>query len=165
MKSHSTRSTYQAGCRCTKCRGAHARAAKRYRQQTGTDSLVPIAASQAHVRWLKVNSKAISKVTGIHNSVIDKIRYGLRKYARRSTEKKILALTREDVAAAQPALLVPAEETKQLLLDLRASGFTGREIARKAGVRCGQLAIRAERVRAWNAKRIEGLYRKMGEAA
>jgi hypothetical protein len=166
MRAHGTNWAYQQGCRCRSCKNAHTATAKRYRVNKGMDCLVSVIPSRARLNRLNVPNVAVAKAIGLSVDFVSKVRVSpTKKYVRTSVEQKILALAEDDL---DPKLLrstlVPGDETRELVSDLTCSGFSHRAIGRKAGIKSG-LALTRSRVRLWNAKRIESLYRKTGVAA
>lgn len=161
---HGTKSGYTAGCRNECCRSAKALASKRERARAGADSFVPAEPSRKHLAKLGLSHAVAAQVLGLSLSAVQKLSYGQRKYLRRSTAQKILFLNSNQIDPQLRLKFVSAENTREMLEDLYSSGFTNRELAQKLGLRTS-LHIRYGRVRPWNEKRIEQLYRTLGTKA
>ena len=163
---HGTRWKYSKGCRCRPCRNARRDGGREERRRKGMQQIVSVDRSRARLNRLNAPNVAIARVTGLSIGFIAKIRSNFnKKFVYESTERLILSVTEEQIDESWlGSKFVNGKETRQLVLDLNASGFSNREIGRKLGIK-SPLAFSRERVRLWNAKRIERMYRTAGVRA
>lgn len=159
------------GCKCPVCRSAWSKYNYQRQRARKNGSYVLVSAKRAQEHLEKFESVwKLSKVSGINRSTLERIRDGVRHQIRPETEKKVLALTKEQLELAWPkhtggGSLIPARKAKELVEDLLVSGFTLPDLGRKANLKAPLRLLGKKYVRAWNAKRIEKIYRTMGEAA
>jgi len=163
-KPHGTRLRYMAGCRCLPCRAANSnyetmRAARR-RMGLG-NGLVSARRARRHVLQLSragVGYKTVAAVARVSNSVMFKIRQGIREQIRALTEKRILEVTSNDVRGSA---LIPAKPTWNKLNWLLEEGFTRTELARRLGsnAKVPALQVKKDVVTATTAKKVEALWR------
>lgn len=116
------------------------------------------------------NPEAVARISGLHRTVISRIVNNQVTGIYKRTEEAILAVTRRDINELWPLLagdgsFVAAGPTKKMIADLKKSGFSDCELGRKANLRSGLRVLGKKYVRAFNAKRIEEIYRKSGAAA
>ncbi len=161
-KAHGTRSNYRVGCRCLLCRAANSRyeSERRAMRQSGEwNCLVPATRARRHILNLSkhnVGRRAISAASDVSATIIFEIKRGRRATIRKSTQDRILAVTR---LAVSDAALVPAANTWRQLNTLLAEGFSKAELARRLGLRSGSLQLGKEKVLARNAVRVDRFYR------
>ena len=160
---HGTTRLYSRGCRCVPCRTAHAAYQKRRRallKMNAGDVLVSAELAREHLRWLSgrdVGKRAVGDVTGIAWQVIGRIANGQQRRIRRSTEEKIMRVTTDCRADRSE---IDAAQTKRLIDDLRAHGYTLAELGRRLGYTREDLQFyRSKRITAINASRVERLHR------
>lgn len=137
--------------------------AKAYREQHGADVLVKAKPTITHMRKLNVPIDLISKVSGIDDSVVNRILS--RKFIRKSTAQKIQAIDKtriNEFLSVTRKGFVPSGIAKELLTDLRVSGFSFRKLERETGV---IMRLRHKKARASKVREIERVYRQLGVAA
>jgi len=168
MNPHGTRQRFHQGCRCESCRNAwncYQASRARARRRGDWQGLVRTKAARSHIEKLGASNRVIAVAAGVSASVIDRIRTGKKILVR--SRDAVLAVRQQDIANAYPLLsagaFIPADETKRLLADLESAGFNRCELGRKVGLT--ELRIEKPRVRLWNAKRVERIYRKIGTKA
>jgi hypothetical protein len=159
---HGTRARYTSGCRCDDCRRANTQWA-RTRAKTivfhGKDPLVPANVVRAHLVQLSgkgVGRRAVSAACDVSKTVIFAIRSGKKTRIRRSTERRILAVTAD---ARADHSLVPAAPVWKMIRHLVREGFTQRELAARLGYKSRALQIQREWCEARTAMKIERFYR------
>lgn len=163
-----TRAKYISGCRCVKCRAANsAYQCERERRRAAGESnpLVDAAPAREHIRSLSkqgIGYKTVAEYSGVGKSTLFQIAKGERVQVRRNTLDAILAVDRSCYSAGT---LLPANEVWKQIKWMRTEGFTDREIARRAGIRCGHLQIGSKRVTGKTAVAIDKVYRiaRLGE--
>ena len=160
-KPHGTRGRYRSGCKCLLCRAANSRyaTARAAAQKRGEDAaLVSAAPARAHLLKLAdegIGCPAAAAEAGCSKTTIWDIRRGWKKRIRRTTEKKILALTAADGA------FVAAGPTWRRIAELRREGgFTQAEIARRLGYKTPELKFARGRILQRTAAMIERFWRK-----
>jgi hypothetical protein len=170
-KEHGTRIRYVSGCRCDACReanNAYARlVGKRVRAGLG-DPLVDAARARRHLDRLSlagVGRRTVSDVAGVPHSTLSKIRRGQRLHLRKSTERKILAVTR---ACLTDAKLVPGDQVRKWIAWLLDQGYTRTALAAYLGSTAKTPALQIAKRGAVTARthaRVEKLVRdvKNGE--
>lgn len=159
-----TRAKYvSGGCRCVPCRAAASRyESERLRARRNGDwnGLVPADAARHHLMKLSkqgIGRRSVSDATRVPQSTRHAIKTGRKTQIRRSTEQRILAVTRD---AAGMALLVPAAPTWRLIDKLLDEGFTKARIAHEIGRKHGALQFHTARITRRSAIAIERLYRR-----
>jgi hypothetical protein len=151
------------GCRCMLCRAAASRYESerlRARRSGEWNGLVSAAAARKHLLRLSkqgVGRRSVSDAALVPQSTLQEIKTGRKTQIRRSTERRILAVTKE---AAGMAFLVPAAPTWALIERLLEEGFTRTRIAREIGRKAPSLQLRTDRITKRNAIAIERLYRR-----
>lgn len=127
-----SRLRYFAGCRCDPCRRANADyerelAAKRRRGEgNGFVSAEPAREHLARLSAAGVGYRTAADAARVSGSTVGKVVYGQRTKIRAQTARRILAVT---VDAAMDGARTDAAETKRLLAELRAWGYTATAIA------------------------------------
>lgn len=169
---HGTRQRFSQGCKCDPCRKAW----NRYnynrikaRKQGDWRGSVPINKARAHIELLG-SPEAVARISGLHRSVITRIVNRKVGGIYRRTEEAILAVTRRDIKDLWPLLahegeFVAAGPIKKMVSDLKRSGFSDTELGKKVNLKTGLRLLGKKYVRAYNARRIEKLYRQTGVAA
>lgn len=158
---HSQRSTYLRGCRCSECREANRVYAIRQRR---TNETRKVSATRARNHLLKlaaegVGSKAAADASDITRFTIVRIRSARTTLIRRRTSEAILKLTKEAVADRG---LIRRERLDEILSELLEEGFTKAEIKRRMGYKGAALPFMAgERIQARSLMRIEKFHRKV----
>jgi hypothetical protein len=158
---HGTRTRYQGGCKCVRCRAANSQ----YEQQRSVarkagqgNGLVPADKARKHLFRLSkanVGTKSVSEVTGVAIHTLVDIRLKRKTQIRRSTEAKILSVTTKAVAGGA---VVSAKRTWVLIGLMLKEGFTKGEIARRLGYKYPQLSFSKDRITANTAAKVERLY-------
>lgn len=174
---HGTPSGYRArGCRCQKCRDAHAtRQAYVYRLK-GYGTWTPFVDAEPvrqHINMLReygIGWKQVSVLSGVSaRSVIQKLIYSHQgrppqQRVRRDVAQKILAVTPSFDHLAEHAL-VPAAGTVRRLQALVTVGWTSAEIANQLGAHQTyvNLLLRGckTRVTAGSARTVKALYDRL----
>lgn len=134
---HGLRASFVRGCRCLPCRAAAARfdSDRRKRRATGdTRELVSPEAARKHLKWLSRNgigSPRVAKASGVARCLIQWIYSGNRAHILRSTERRILAVTADNV----PPWFVDARPVWRILDGLIEDGYERRQLARWLGSR------------------------------
>ena len=172
MRPHGTRQRFSQGCKCDPCRQAwNAYNWSRIKARRAGDwrGSVSIEKAKHHIATLG-NHKAIARIAGIHETVIHRIVNDRVTGIYKSTEDAILSVTKREVDELWPLLadegsFLPAKPIKKMVADLRKSGFTDSELGRKVNLKSGLRVLGKKYVRAYNARRIEQIYRKSGVAA
>ena len=153
-----------ARCRCLPCRAANSRyetgraAARKAGEANG---LVSAAEARAHLIALSrrgVGRRAVADACDVSCSTLAAIRTGRKTQIRVQTARRILAVT-PDARAAKA--FVPAGPTRRLIAALLAEGFSRAELARRLGYRSPALQLKAPRITAENAMRVERFYRRL----
>lgn len=131
--------------------------------------LVPVGKAKKHLKSLG-HHEAVARIAGIHRLVITRIIHGHIAQIRKSTEDAILSVTERDIRKLWPQLahdgsFLPAEPIKEMVAELKRSGFSEVALGRKVSLKTGLRVVGKKYVRAFNARRIEQIYRKAGVAA
>lgn len=161
---HGNRNRYQAGCRCSECRGAQAaymRLRRLARKCGEPNDLVSAGPVKRHLRKLQrqgVGRDAVAEATDIPYSTITRLRKGLQTHLRVVSERKILAVTR---AQALDGATVDATKTWALIAELREEGYEVRFLAKQLGFVGKGLPFGKKRITVRNANRVELLHRKL----
>lgn len=159
---HGTRIRYIGGCRCLPCRSANSlyetQRAARKRAGRG-NQLLPAGRARSHLSTLSRNHfgrRAISRISGVSQALLCRIRTGKQRVIRKDTERRILAVC---VQHASGHMLVKAAPTWKLLGRLMKEGFSKAELARRIGV------SRLRPVKTWTtaatAARVRAFYNKI----
>lgn len=172
MRAHGTRQRFYQGCRCPPCRKAWNKynyARIKARRSGDWRGLVSLDAVKKHIEHLG-NHEATARIAGIHRTVITKIINGNISAVRKSTEEAILSVTKRDIQKLWPILAddwsyLPARPTQLMMADLRRSGFSGHALGRRVSLKSGLRLAGKKHVRAFNARRVEKIYREAGVAA
>lgn len=161
---HGVRIKYIGGCRCVPCRAANSRyeterAAARKRGES--NSIVPATRAKAHLLALSragVGRRSVAAACDVAQSVLHGVRTGRKRRIRASTERAILAVTRDAVA---DRALISGARTRTQIDYLLSEGFTKSELARRLGSKAKQpsLQISDEVVTAANAAKVDRFYR------
>jgi len=162
---HGSRARYVSGCHCAQCREANrlyyyvrikAKIFGRW------DGIVPAGRARRHILKLSrrgIGRRAVAAVSGVSETILFRIRSGLRRQIRASTERRILAVTFD---AYSDAALVSNARTWQRIGVLLSEGFTKQELARRLGSKAKepklQIATRGECL-ARTAVKVERLYK------
>lgn len=132
---------------------------ERCRRRLVDDCIVSAAPARAHMVVLSnagVGRRVVADASGVSLSVVEAIRRGARRRARRSTVAAILSVTAEALADHS---LVDAAPSWILLDELIALGFTKRAIAKSIhGPRSVALQVRGDSVLARTALRIRRVH-------
>lgn len=166
---HGTRNRYQAGCFCPDCCNAdrvYRRAMRKRHRQGIFNTLVDAAAARDHLLKLSrrgVGRRAVADACDVNKSVLQLIKLGKRKQIRKSTEQRILAVTKD--AIADHATMYAGRTWQRIRKLVDEGGFTQKEIARRLGYKKGALQFRRGRILAKNASKVERLYRSLLMAA
>lgn len=166
-RDHGDRLRYMAGCRCDECRRANtsyekARAAAR--KAGDWNGFVPADKAWKHLLKLSdegVCRRAVQAVTDIGGSIISAIRSGAKKQIRARTERKILAVTKDQ---ASDNALTSAEGTWKLLNKLLDKGYTKTQLAHALGGKSPALQVGQEQVTVRTAYEVRKLYEKCEKA-
>lgn len=152
---------YLGGCRCMECRAANSRYSMERDRAVRSgewDGLVPAMLALAHMKWLSrrgVGYRSVADAASVSRTVVFKILQGKRTAMRRSTEKRILAVTVDAVADSG---IVDAAKTWAQIERLRKEGFTLAELARRLGYKNDAVQFK-DRILARNAARVDRFYR------
>lgn len=143
---HGTRTRYAAGrCRCDACRDANTRYERERaeaRKRGEWNGLVDASRAAAHLHKLSkqgVGRRAVCAASDVAMSVVHEIKSGRKTRIRAMTERALLAVT---PAVAAESALIPSAETKRLLRELRAEGFTFEDLARRLGYVARDVQVR-----------------------
>lgn len=157
-REHGTRARYVSGCKCMICRAANSRyqcERDRARREEGdTRELVPASMAVAHLRKLSnagVGYKAVAEAAGLAPSTLGAILFGQRKQIRANHERAILGVTQ---AAVADGALIDAGPTWRRIKALLKRGYTKSSLARIFGYKSPSLQIKAKRIRAMTAWRL-----------
>lgn len=167
-KPHGNRIRYMSGCKCMLCRAANSRYETdraRARRAGDWNGLVPADRARRHLRKLAgagVGKRSVAEAGDVPVSIIDGIRSGRKRQIRARTERSILSVTREALAAGQ---LVDARPTWVRIRRLLREGFTRAELARRLGYRSPALQFRRDTIRLMSAVKIERFYNRIMEAS
>ena len=164
---HGSFQRFNQGCKCDPCRKAWNRynaARMRDRRRGDWQGLVKADRARAHIQSLQVTAICMAKVAGLDVGVIKRIIHGHERIWS-STERTILSVTEEKIQKLYPLLanqgtFVDGKKARRMLADLKVSGFSQADLGREVGI--NQLRASRPKVRLWNAKRIERLYRETG---
>jgi superfamily II DNA or RNA helicase len=165
---HGTRTGYVKGCRCRPCteanRNAHRAREVRARQGGPSTDLVPASRSRGQLRILEGQGaarKALARAADLNVKTIVEILDGSKARIQPDTERTILALTIQQVRAANaPGTVVSAAATWELVDDIVRRGWSKAWIARELGVGPA-LQLGSSQITAGNAARIEALHRRL----
>lgn len=161
---HGTRNRYMGGCKCVPCRAANSRyeSSRLVARANGEwNGYVDAAPTRKHLRMLTrhgIGRDTVWDISGVSCTVQTKIRNGKRKQVRASTERRILAVTKD---ATNEMKLVPAAPTWQRINDLLREGFTKGSLALRLGYKRPAIQINRRMVRASTHKNIEQFYNRM----
>lgn len=166
IKAHGTRVSYEAGCRCLRCRAAKSRynvEREAARKQGDTRDLVSAAAARSHILRLSrigVGYKSVATAGNVATSIVARIRSGEKRTIRQDTERKILAV---DKGAIADKSLVPAGPTWGLLNELLADGYSKTQIAKWLGskARVPALQLKRDKINASTALRVYRMYQSV----
>lgn len=101
-----------------------------------------------------VGYRAVSDVSGIHPTTLQRLKNGQAKYIRERSAMKILAITAD---APKDGAKIPAKDTQRRVKRLLRVGFTEDELAQRLGRRRLKIAT-GKTVIAANAMQVEKLY-------
>jgi urease accessory protein UreE len=161
---HGDRLRYLAGCRCFDCRRANSayEASRKVARAAGEgNGIVSAAAARAHMKTLSaqgVGRRSVRAACDVADSVLSEIITGRKTQIRASTERAILAVTKD---AAGDRALVPAKATWKLLEQLIADGYTKSELARRLGNKSPALQLKRDFVTVRNAYLVERLFEQL----
>jgi hypothetical protein len=166
IKAHGTRASYEAGCRCLRCRAAKSRynsERESARRKGDTRDLVDAAAARAHIRKLSkvgVGYKSVADAAGISHTTAMLIRSGERTQLRQSTERRILAV---DKSAIADRSLVPAGPSWKLLNQLIDEGYTRVQLAKWLGskAKTPSLQLRQDYCTAKTALKVHRMFQAL----
>lgn len=122
------------------------------------NGVVPAAKARAHLLKLAkqgVGRRSVGAATDIADSILFGIRNGTRKNIRARTERKILAVSRQQIA---DHALVDAAPVWKMIAELIEEGFTVSFLARRLGYANPALQFGRHVVLAGTAYRVERLY-------
>lgn len=154
-------SDYRNGCRCFECSKAAVLYEKlrERRKAKGVEPFVDASEAREHLQWLSsigVGTRALCEATGMHRSVLQKIKVGTTKRIRPETAAKIMAVHK---GLAAPGAYVPNPRVFELVAELKANGFTESAMARFLGYKGRSLQLsRTGRVTPAKAARIEHMH-------
>lgn len=157
---HGVRARYVAGCRCAPCRKANTlyqRTRARAKVYGHANPLVDATPSRQHaVRLGKAGMgwRTIAEVAGVPKSTLQRVLDRERRYLRKSTADRILAVTPAPKGGAR----VPARATWKKVNALLAEGFSKAELARRLGYKQPALQLGKRWVTAGNAKAVAAFY-------
>lgn len=163
-REHGDRLRYMAGCRCSECRRANSRyenARAAARRAGDWNGIVPAKMAREHIARLSVagiGRRQVADASGVAKSIVSGIARGDRPNLRASTERAILAVTKE--AAADHAL-TDAGPTWKLLDDLIATGYTKAHLARELGYKVPALQIRRTQCTVRTAYQVTLLHKRL----
>jgi hypothetical protein len=145
------------------CRAQHSakeRARRAIVRAGGTNTVDPLAA-RIHLLMLSsvgVGRRSVSQACDVPERVLQRIRSGKRKYIRKVTEDKILAVTAD---AYSEGSFIDSKPTWKLIRELiREGGFTKAELARLLGLNKPELRWH-KRIRGTTAVKVEKLYKRL----
>jgi hypothetical protein len=124
---HGCRSTYQRGCRCGPCRLANAT----YKRE---GPLVDATAARAHLKALAVCAVGLAqaaRLSGLHVTVLRRIRLHTSASVRSSTAVRILAIPCRPALGAR----ISAVEARRTIRALQRERYTTARIEGSLGVR------------------------------
>lgn len=167
MRPHGTKQRWNQGCRCDECRKAWNKynwERTKARRKGDWRGSVPIKKARKHILELG-SQEAVARISGVHRMVISRIVNRKVTGIYKRTEDAILAVTKRDVAELWPVIahngsFLPLGPSMEMLAVLKRSGFTDAELGRKANIKTGLRVLGKKYIRAYNARRIEQLYRK-----
>jgi hypothetical protein len=165
-RDHGDRLRYLAGCRCFDCRRANSayEASRKIARAAGEgNGIVPAGKARAHMKALSaqgVGRRSVGAACDVADTVLGDIITGRKVNIRASTERAILAVTRD---AAGDRALIPAKASWKMLDELIADGYTKSELARRLGSKSKIPALQLNRdfVTVRNAHLVERLYREL----
>lgn len=158
---HGDRLRYIAGCRCDLCRranSAYENERQKARKAGDWNGIVPADKARAHIEKLSrqgVGRRAISAASDVAETVLFAIKSGTKTKIRARTERRVLAVTREQ---ASDHALVSAAPTWRLIDELREAGFTKRCIAAALGQANGGLQLGKVRCTVRNAADVKRVH-------
>ena len=160
---HGTRARYVAGCRCEPCTIAN-REYARMRTKLPPNPLVSAGPARRHLLRLSergIGKRSVAEVAKVGLTAIQDIKNGTKTRIRKETSDKILAAKFDDLVDDNH--LVDAAPTHRLIEKLLAQGFTRTELARRLGSKGEQpaLQLKADKVKARNARKVEKLYKSI----
>ena len=131
------------GCRCFDCTQAAVLYEKlrQRRKANGWEPYVDATEAREHLRWLSsigVGTRALCASTGMHRSVLQKIKVGTTKRIRPETESKILAV-HKGLAADHAYIANP--RVFELVAELKANGFTESDMCKFLGYKGRSLQL------------------------
>lgn len=169
---HGTSTRYvQHKCRCGPCTDEIVRIAQIHRrrkayglQSDWEDNLV--SAARARDYLIKLNEQgfganAIEKASGVNHNTLWLIRTGRRVKTFPGTADKILGVTLSDLHAVKDLAEVDGDETRRLIGEMLAAGFTKSWIAREIGARSGLQIARSQRVFIGTERKIRNLHNRL----
>lgn len=162
---HGDRRHYARGCRCTRCRAANAAYVRTRRAGAlypDPAELVDASPAEAHLMVLRgqgVGYRQAAKLAGLDESLVVKIRKGLKNPIRADTLARILGVP----AVLAHGQTVTGWRTWRLLHSLRGEEFPAGRLARMLGNRTPKLQIRRRRVRVKTALKVRALYRRVND--
>lgn len=166
-RTHGTTAMFATGCRCFACRLARAtyEANRKARIEAGerVPGDIPADHARRHLRTLSaagVGKHRVAALADVNALTVLRIATGRRTHIRPETERRILAVSRDDKAMKA---LVDADLTWKRINDLLALGYTKRELAGRLGYRAPHAGIQLQRDRVTrlNAKRVARLHRTL----
>lgn len=161
---HGDRVRYIAGCRCAECRAAntaYARQREAAIRAGDWNGLVPADRARSHLLALAaqgVGRRTVQAATDLADSILVKIRAGVRTQIRASTERAILAVT-TDMAADHA--LVDAAQSWALIRNLQAAGFPKVRIARELGQTGHGLQLGRDRITVRSAYQVQRVHDRL----
>lgn len=168
LRPHGTRTRYQQGCKCFKCRLVIAQYQRELnaRKKSGEPPNPIVSANKAkkHLRKLSrqgVGIRTVAEVTDIHRRKICDIRSGRKQGIRAECERIILSITAE---ARADGARVPSAPTRSIISRLKKQGLSESELSVRLGYSDRTRIARKPYVTAKTAMKVEKLYRRMSVA-
>lgn len=159
-KPHGTRVKYMGGCKCVDCRAANTKYELRRAVHRATgrgNGLVPADAAREHLLMLSregVGRRTVAALTKVAITTLQLIKAGQRKNLRAMSEKKILAVTPDNIRGRA---LVRAAPTWAIIRYLVDEGYTQTEIATRLGM--GRtLQFRGKWIAETTANKVKALF-------
>jgi hypothetical protein len=160
-----TKLRYVHGCRCEDCRLAYCAGQKETRERLKAgrgDYVVSAEFAREHLKRLSragVGSRTVAEYTATQPQYIQKIRNGQFARIRMSTEARIMRV-RPDMLADHAA--VPVGESRRLVAEMNAAGFTKQRLAVLLGYAGEKLQfLDGPRISVRNAARVKRLHQKL----
>jgi hypothetical protein len=132
------------------------------RRQGLDNGIVPAKRAQMHLIKLSqigIGRRTVSIAANISQSILHKIKKGIKAHIRKNTERRILAVS---ISAARPHTVISASRVWILIERLLKEGFTKRALAQRLGYKAS-LQFNKRRVIAKNAVKVFRFYKSVME--